>query len=119
MKKYEANRKDRAHAMRWRLLKIAHKVGGSFKGCQQCGVRVPLGRRTLWLTGHNVYRAFVPARTGWTWYCWDCSARDLRAWDDTRDELGTDFRSGCRSPEMTFRTDRQTDRQTDRREEKQ
>ena len=85
MNKLQASMKD-ASAKRWREDKVHYKIGSYFKGCRNCGVtewvELPSGKEVeRYLTGHNVFRAYDPAWSGYTFYCFDCSAKDLKCWE--------------------------------------
>ena len=71
------------------LSRIAYKVGSFMKGCHFCGdfFWKEKGDREVkqYTGGFNVYRAYAPCTTGWTYLCMDCSAKDLKAWEDAKD----------------------------------
>jgi hypothetical protein len=87
MNKLQAAMKDKS-AKRWRESKTMYKVGSYFKGCRHCGeteeVERPSGRMVeRWLTGHEVFRSYDPKSAGWTWWCWQCGAKDAACWDQS------------------------------------
>lgn len=75
---------------------VAYKVGGYFKGCANCGeLEERDDDKERYLSGYQVYRSYVPARTKWTYKCWECGARDLRCWSGAID-IGLDAIRGTR-----------------------
>jgi hypothetical protein len=97
--KLQAAMKDHS-AMTWRERKVMFRVGSVFRGCHFCGitywVELPSGKEVeRWSTGLNVFRAYQPSASGFTYYCWDCSAKDLQCWDWATD-IGMDAIVGCR-----------------------
>jgi hypothetical protein len=77
-----------------------YRVGSYFKGCHHCGevewVTAPSGREVKrYLTGHQVFRCYVPSRLGWTYWCYECGAKDGACWEDAQD-IGADAIVGCR-----------------------
>jgi|ERR1700722_9298393 len=93
MTKMQASMKESSMKRQsYSLSRIAYKVGSFFKGCHQCGdfEWVELGAREVkrYSSGYNVYRAYAPETVHWTYYCMDCSAKDLKAWEDAKD-IGT------------------------------
>jgi hypothetical protein len=80
MTKLQASMKD-ASAKRWRETKLYYKCGSYFKGCGWCGETIEEGRRTFYLSGYNVFRAYDPKAMGWTWKCMDCNSTDSKCWD--------------------------------------
>lgn len=85
----------------YKLSKVGYKVGSYFKGCCNCGetdvVEIASGReKKVYLSGYFVYRAYVPARVGWTYWCYTCGAKDLRAWEGAED-IGEEAIRGVRS----------------------
>ena len=92
--------KDKS-AMGWKEKQQMYKVGSCFKGCAHCGdVEIDVDERTgkkkkRWLTGMSVYRSYHPWRTGFTYYCWDCSAKDEKCWVGAID-IGRDAIVGAR-----------------------
>jgi hypothetical protein len=90
MKKLEAAIKDRA-AKRWRERQTYYRVGSFMKGCANCGdttiVELSSGGHVVRFTsGFQVFRAYDPAWVGWTWWCYECGAKDLACW--APDDLG-------------------------------
>lgn len=99
MKKLEAAMKDKS-AKTWSERKHYYKVGSYFKGCLHCGetewVVTNSGKEVLrYLTGHQIYRSYSPKQIGWTYMCWECSAKDLACWEDAID-IGRDALVGNR-----------------------
>ena len=100
MKKLEAATRDRSAAT-WRERKVMYKVGSYFKGCGNCGeteeVEVGNSGRTVlrYLSGYQVFRAYQPKASGFTYYCYECSAKDLRCWPGALD-IGMDAIVGSR-----------------------
>lgn len=87
MTKLQASMKDKS-ASTWRERKVMYKVGSPMKGCRFCGdveEDEETGKRR-YLTGLQVFRAYRPWETGWTFMCWDCTAKDLQCWEP--DALG-------------------------------
>jgi hypothetical protein len=87
MTKLQASMKD-ASAATWRERKVMYKVGSPMKGCRFCGdveEDEETGKRR-YLTGLQVFRAYKPWETKWTWKCWSCGAIDLQCWEP--DALG-------------------------------
>lgn len=82
MNKLQASIRDRAAAT-WRERKVMYKVGSPMKGCKFCGdveEDEESGKRR-YLSGFNVFRAYKPWETGWTWKCWECGSKDLACWE--------------------------------------
>ena len=109
MNKLQAAMHDRSAAS-WRERKVMFKVGSYFRGCRNCGdtewVELPSGREVeRWLTGTSVFRAYQPSASGFTYYCWDCSAKDLKCWDNATD-IGLDALVGSRDAVRAVRADR-------------
>jgi hypothetical protein len=100
MKKLEAATRDRAAAA-WRERKVMYKVGSYFKGCSNCGETEEVevgssGRMVLrYLTGLQVFRSYQPSAVKWTYWCYECGAKDLQCWKDAID-IGTDAIVGSR-----------------------
>lgn len=100
MKRLQAAMRDRA-ASSWREKKTMYKVGSYFKGCQHCGeteeveVGTSGGTALRYLTGLQVFRSYVPASSGWTYWCWECGAKDAQCWSDAID-IGVDAIVGSR-----------------------
>ena len=97
MNKLQAAMKDKS-ASTWRERKTMYKVGSCFKGCSNCGdVAEDESGRKRFVSGYEVFRAYLPKQTGFTWLCMSCGAKDLACWVDTYGELGKEPRVGCRS----------------------
>ena len=93
MNKLQASMRDRAAAS-WRERKLYYRVGSYFKGCAFCGiteeVETSSGRMVLrYRTGLTVFRSYCPKNLGWTYWCWDCGAKDLQCWKGATD-IGKD-----------------------------
>jgi hypothetical protein len=63
------------------------------KGCRNCGekrqIRTKSGRRkTIYKSGYAVFRAYAPNETGWTFWCYECGAKDEQCWANCYSELG-------------------------------
>lgn len=101
MKKSLANSRDfnagRRQSISWK--KIAYKIGSALKGCHSCGEweMRQYGRRSLkyYFSGHDVWRSYCPSQTGWTYYCYTCSAKDHKAWENAKD-VGEEALRGSR-----------------------
>jgi hypothetical protein len=86
MTKLQAAMKDRS-AQGWRERKIMYKVGSPMKGCLHCGdVEEDESGRSRYLSGFQVFRAYKPWETKWTWKCMECNSTDLACW--ANDSLG-------------------------------
>jgi len=101
MNKLQAATHDQS-AKRWRESKVMYKVGSFFKGCSNCGETEEVevgnsGRVVLrFLSGTQVFRAYQPSWTKWTYWCWECGAKDLQCWSGATD-IGMDAIVGVRS----------------------
>jgi hypothetical protein len=90
MNKLQASMKD-ASAKRARAGRNMYRVGGYMKGCAHCGdtkeVEGPGGRpKIVFTSGFQVFRSYDPQWVGWTWWCYECGAKDLKCWSP--DEAG-------------------------------
>jgi hypothetical protein len=90
MTKMQASMKESSMKRQsYALSRIAYKVGSFFKGCHQCGdfEWVSLGSREVkrYSSGYNVHRAYAPSTVHWTYWCSECGARDLKAWENASD----------------------------------
>ena len=100
MKKLEAATRDRAAAA-WRERKVMYKVGSYFKGCSNCGETEEVevgssGRMVLrYLTGLQVFRSYQPSAVKWTYWCYECGAKDEKCWENAID-IGQDAIVGSR-----------------------
>ena len=100
MNKLQAAAHDRSAAT-WHERRVMYKVGSYFKGCSHCGkteeVEVGNSGRTVlrYLTGLQVFRSYQPSAVGWTYWCWDCGAKDLQCWSGALD-IGMDAIVGSR-----------------------
>jgi hypothetical protein len=75
--KLAASMKDRS-AKSWSERRMYYKVGSCFKGCQNCGeVAEDESGRLRFVSGYEVFRAYRPWQTGFTWLCMECGAKDL------------------------------------------
>ena len=68
------------------LAKVGYRCGSFFKGCAFCGdtemVETPSGCEVKrYTSGYNVYRAYEPSSARFTWWCYDCGAKDLQCWE--------------------------------------
>jgi len=102
MKKYLADLKD----LRWdlgRIRRTAYRCGSVFKGCFNCGEFEDMGRgRKKYSSGYNVYRAYDPKWTRWTYKCFDCGSIDEACWEKAKD-VGQQHIGGSRF--TVFKTD--------------
>ena len=99
MKKLQAAMRDRSAAT-WRERKVMYRVGSYFKGCAHCGdteeVETASGRTVLrYLTGHQVFRSYQPSAMKWTYWCYECGAKDEKCWENAVD-IGRDAIVGSR-----------------------
>jgi RNA polymerase sigma factor (sigma-70 family) len=67
------------------LKRISYWSGSYRKGSRNCGetkrIRTKKGRRkAVYKSGHAVFRAYAPNETGWTFWCYECGARDEQCW---------------------------------------
>ena len=87
MNKLQASMRDRS-AKTWKERTTRYKVGSPMKGSANCGdiEEDPDTGRVRYTSGFQVYRAYKPWNTHWTWLCVECGAKDLRCWSP--DELG-------------------------------
>jgi hypothetical protein len=90
VKRLEAAIKDSA-ARRWSERRTYYRVGSFMKGCANCGetelVELPNGKEVLrYTSGFQVFRSYDPKWVGWTWWCYECGAKDLKCWSP--DPLG-------------------------------
>ena len=75
------------------LKRISYQCGSYMKGCRNCGdkkrIRTKSGRRkTVYQSGYAVFRAYSPNETRWTFWCYECGARDQQCWANCKGELG-------------------------------
>ena len=112
MRKLEASMRDRA-AKRWSETRHYYKVGSYFKGCAHCGDVEEVGTDSggvvlRYLTGHQVYRSYSPKQIGWTYWCYECGAKDHQCWEGAID-VGKDAvvgnRDAVRSIKAAMRKD--------------
>ena len=101
MKKLQAAMKESSlRRQSFKLTQVAYKVGSYFKGCHQCGEfhLEEVGNRLVkrYDSGYNVYRSYSPNLTHWTYWCYECGARDTGAWENATD-IGDDAIRGTRS----------------------
>jgi hypothetical protein len=100
MKRLQAAMRDVA-AKRAIAGRYYYKVGSYFKGCLACGetewVETKGGGEALrYVSGHQVFRSYCPAQMGWTYWCYECGAKDQQCWKDAAD-IGLDAVRGTRS----------------------
>lgn len=87
MRRLQAAMRDQA-AKSWKERIVMYKVGSPMKGCRFCGdieEDEDTGKRR-YLSGFQVFRAYRPWETKWTWKCWECGSTDLACWEP--DSLG-------------------------------
>lgn len=89
----QAAMKDKS-SKKWSEKKVMYKVGSCFKACSHCADAKYLidenGREIMrYLTGMQVFRSYHPSQVGWTYWCWDCGAKDLQCWEGAVD-IGMD-----------------------------
>ena len=99
MKKLQAAMRDKA-AKRWNESKLYYKVGSVFKGCVNCGDyeedETESGRtKRRYTSGYQVFRSYSPKWMGWTYWCYECGAKDEKCWSDAID-IGQDAIVGSR-----------------------
>jgi hypothetical protein len=99
MKKLEASMRDNA-AKGAKMRRAMYRVGSYFKGCCNCGdtimVETASGREVKrYTSGYDVYRAYQPSWTKFTYWCYQCGAKDLACWEDAID-IGRDAICGSR-----------------------
>jgi RNA polymerase sigma factor (sigma-70 family) len=75
------------------LKKISYRCGSYMKGCRNCGetkeFRTESGRKkTIYKSGYAVFRAYSPGQAGWTFWCYECGAKDDQCWANSQGELG-------------------------------
>jgi hypothetical protein len=105
------------------LRKISYQCGCYFKGCMNCGDTIIVessksresrksrkvsksgkvrksrkSRRSMQLrkfyeSGHYVFRSYSPKSVGWTFWCYECGAKDEQCWENCREELGREPRA--------------------------
>jgi hypothetical protein len=87
MTKLQAAMRDKS-AKTWRERKVMYKVGSPMKGCNFCGdtEEDEDTGRVRYTSGFQVFRAYKPWETKWTWKCWECGSVDLACW--ANDALG-------------------------------
>jgi hypothetical protein len=96
MNKLQASMRDKS-AKTWRERTVMYKVGSPMKGCNHCGdVEVSESGRLRYTSGFQVFRAYRPWETGWTWKCQFCGAIDLQCW--APDALGLNERELGKEP---------------------
>ena len=93
MNKLQAAMRD-AVAKGWGERKLYYRVGSFFKGCHNCGEfhleEVGSGRKVKrYDSGFQVFRSYCPKNMGWTYWCYECGAKDKVCWEDPQD-LGMD-----------------------------
>jgi len=75
------------------LKQIAYRCGSYMKGCRNCGEtkRIRTEKRkwkTVYKSGYAVFRSYAPSQTGWTFWCYECGAKDAQCWANCQGELG-------------------------------
>lgn len=94
MTKLQASMKDANYKKSAKERMNMKKVGSTFRGCLRCGqwemrerhVRSECGSHIEtkeykhWYIGTNVYEAYSPVVMGWSFWCWDCGAKDDLCW---------------------------------------
>jgi len=114
MTKLQAAMKESApRRQAYKLGLVGYKIGSYFKGCYNCGetdmVETASGRmKKVYRSGYFVYRAYVPSRVGWTYYCYTCSAKDDIAWEDAQD-IGEEAVRGTRDAIAAVKKSRRGD----------
>ena len=63
------------------------------KGCRNCGeierIRTAKGKwKTVYKSGYAVFRSYSPSQTAWTFWCYECGAKDELCWANCEFELG-------------------------------
>ena len=87
MRRLQAAMRDVA-AKRWREDKLYYRVGSTFKGCANCGdyeEDEDGGGRRRYTSGLQVFRSYDPKWMGWTYWCYECGAKDEQCWEDAID----------------------------------
>lgn len=120
MTKLQAAMKDNS-AKRWVENKVMYRVGSCFKGCAHCGdVEVEIDdngkEKKRWLTGMQVFRSYHPKQVGWTYMCWDCTAKDEKCWEGAKD-IGMEPILGTRSAVRSIKAARRRDEARNERAE--
>ncbi len=95
----QAAMRDKA-ARSWAERKLYYKVGSVFKGCANCGdyeeEETESGRtKRRYTSGYMVFRSYSPGHIGWTYWCYECGAKDEKCWENAVD-IGQDAIVGCR-----------------------
>jgi RNA polymerase sigma factor (sigma-70 family) len=85
------------------LKKISYRCGSYMKGCRNCGetkqIRTEKGKcKTIYESGYAVFRAYSPSQTGWTFWCYECGAKDAQCWANCELELGCEAVIRPKSP---------------------
>jgi hypothetical protein len=102
------------------LRKISYQCGCYFKGCMNCGDTIiveprksreskksrkvsksgkvrkskkSMQLRKFYESGHYVFRSYSPKSVGWTFWCYECGAKDEQCWENCREELGREPRA--------------------------
>jgi len=112
MNKLQASLRDRA-ARNSKWGRQCYRIGSFFKGCAKCGEwhwhELANGRKVKrYTSGYDVFRAYCPNDVGWTYYCWNCGAKDSTAWENAQD-LGMDAIRGSRDAIANGRAQRRRD----------
>ena len=89
---------------------VMYKVGTTFKGCSYCGdVEIYIdekGReKKRFTSGMQVFRSYHPKQVGWTYWCYECGAKDEQCWENAQD-IGLDPVLGVRSVVRNIKNER-------------
>lgn len=82
------------------LSRVAYKIGSYFKACENCSqkeeIELDSGKVVVcYLSGYQVFRAYSPKSAGFSYWCYECGAKDLKCWDGALD-IGMDAIVGSR-----------------------
>lgn len=114
MKRLQAALRDRA-AQSWKGNRVHYKVGSYFKGCENCGEKIFLetasGKEVVrFKSGYQVFRAYKPSWVGYTYWCYECGAKDLQCWGGALD-IGKEPIVGARDAVAKIKSDIRKDRE--------
>jgi hypothetical protein len=64
-----------------------YRVGSCFKGCHNCGdvVLSEDSDAKRYTSGFQVFRSYDPKALGWTYWCYECGAKDQACWENAND----------------------------------